>query len=114
MGSEAISSFLVQSKHKVWKRQKKKKNSLEKTSHKLNCSVAFVLYVHGQHHEAELFIAERQGLQTQCRTAIMKWNEAEKELHLVRGDRDQYKKSLSQAMNDNRNVSDDLWSQAGF
>ena len=54
--------------------------------------------------EKNNLIIERQGLQTQCRTAIMKWDEIEKELHRVRNDRDQFKKGLSQAMTDNLKV----------
>ena len=55
--------------------------------------------------EKNNLIIERQGLQTQCRTAIMKWDEIEKELHRVRNDRDQFKKGLSQAMTDNLKVN---------
>ena len=55
--------------------------------------------------EKNNLIIERQGLQTQCRTAIMKWDEIEKELHRVRSDRDNFKKGFNQAMTDNLKVT---------
>ena len=55
--------------------------------------------------EKSNLIIERQGLQTQCRTAIMKWDEIEKELHRVRGERDNVKKGFNQAMTDNLKVT---------
>ena len=54
--------------------------------------------------QKDSLVIEKQGLQTQCRSAIMKWDEIEKELVIVKSDRDQFKKGIAQTMTDNLKV----------
>ncbi len=64
--------------------------------------------------EKNSLVIERQGLQTQCRTAIMRWDEIEKELQVVRNERDQFKKGFNQAMSENLKVSSQPASTRNF